>query len=166
MLTEPKVVERSEQPYVAAKASVPMSGFGDVMPKLLSEVFASMQAHDIAPAGAPFIKYNVIDMEGQLEIEVGVPVGMPIVGDGRVIGANLPAGLYASLTYIGDYDGLVDANDALQKWAEAKGLRFAMREAEDGDHFDSRLELYLTDPQEQPDPQKWETEVAYLLADA
>jgi hypothetical protein len=41
-----------------------------------------------------------------------------------------------------------------------------MRETERGDEFDSRIEVYLTDPSSEPDPEKWETEVAYMLADA
>ena len=40
-----------------------------------------------------------------------------------------------------------------------------MAETPDGDRFGSRLELYLTDPVEEPDPANWRTEVAYRLAD-
>ena len=37
--------------------------------------------------------------------------------------------------------------------------------AETGDGFGARLESFLTDPQEEPDPAKWETQVAIRLAD-
>ena len=35
---------------------------------------------------------------------------------------------------------------------------------ENGDAFRSRLEIYHTDPDQEPDPAKWETEVAIKLA--
>lgn len=40
-----------------------------------------------------------------------------------------------------------------------------MTETDHGDEFESRIEVYLTDPETEPDPEKWETEVTYLLAD-
>ena len=67
--------------------------------------------------------------------------------------------------YRGHYDGLVDANAALQAWAGERGLAFDQREGLDGEAFGGRIESYLTDPQQEPDPAKWETEIAYRLAD-
>ena len=34
-----------------------------------------------------------------------------------------------------------------------------------GDHLDARYESYLSDPQTEPDPSSWRTDVLYLLAD-
>jgi hypothetical protein len=51
-----------------------------------------LAAHGAAPAGAPFLKYNVIDMARQLEIEAGVPVATAVDGDSRVLSGILPAG--------------------------------------------------------------------------
>jgi effector-binding domain-containing protein len=166
MLTEPKIVERGEQPYAGIKASVTMESIGETIGSSMDELFARLGTLRIEPSGAPFVRYNVIDMERRLEIEIGVPVAQEIAGDGRVTPGVLPAGRYASVTHIGPYEGLVGANAALQEWAEARELRLAMSETPDGDTFESRLEVYLTDPAEEPDPQKWETEVAYLLADS
>jgi effector-binding domain-containing protein len=165
LLTEPRIVERDEQPYMGIRTSVTMpeiSGFIDASFPL---VFAHLETNSIQPAGPPFVRYHLIDMDGQLDIEVGVPVASAISGDDRVSAGVLPAGRYGALTYTGPYDGLIDANEALQQWAERQGLRWAMSETEAGDRFASRVEVYLTDPANEPGPQKWETEVAYLLAD-
>ena len=35
-------------------------------------------------AGPRFLRYHVIDMAGEMNIEVGVPVATPLPGDGRV----------------------------------------------------------------------------------
>ena len=34
-----------------------------------------------------------------------------------------------------------------------------------GDAFGSRVEFFITDPDDEPDPKKWETQVAIRLAD-
>ena len=35
----------------------------------------------------------------------------------------------------------------------------------DGDRWGARLEFYLTDPREEPDMSKWQTQLAFRLAD-
>jgi len=58
---------RAEQPYAAIKARVPMSGLGGLGARL-GEVFASLSARGVAPAGPPFFKYNVIDYGRVLQV--------------------------------------------------------------------------------------------------
>jgi hypothetical protein len=38
-----------------------------------------------------------------------------------------------------------------------------VRRTPEGDKFGGRLEVYLTDPAVEKDPQKWETQVAFKL---
>jgi hypothetical protein len=73
MITSPKIVERGEQPYVAVKSVVSMKEIGAVAGKFLEEISGWVGGHGLTPAGAPFFKYNVVDMERGLEIEFGVP---------------------------------------------------------------------------------------------
>jgi effector-binding domain-containing protein len=164
MTTSPRVVDRSEQPYVAVKSVVTMKEIGAVAGKFLGEVFGWVGGHGLTPAGAPFFKYNVVDMEHGLEIEFGVPTATLAVGDDRVIASVLPAGRYASLVHRGPYEQLYDANGALLDWIKQQGLKMDVRPSPQGDRFGCRLEVYLTDPAVEKDPQKWETEVAILLA--
>jgi effector-binding domain-containing protein len=76
----------------------------------------------------------------------------------------LPAGRYASLIHRGPYEQLYDANGTLGKWIEEQGLKVDVKPTPEGDKFGCRLEVYLTDPAVEKDPQKWETEVAFKLA--
>ena len=166
MLTMPKIIERIEQPYVAITAKVTMREIGPSAETLLPEVFGWLEQRGITPAGAPFFKYNVIDMERQLEIEFGVPTSAVVAGDARVHAGRLPAGRYASLVHRGPYDALYDANAALIRWAKERGIHFDVEKTEAGDKFGSRLEIYRTDPRKEPDPANFETEVAIRVADA
>ena len=164
MITGPKLEDRAEQPYVAIRTQVTMQDWGTAIPQLLGEVQAWLEKRGAAPAGAPFIRYRVINMAAKLDIELGFPVASAASGDARVSAGVLPAGRYASLVYTGDYAGLVGANAALLDWGAEKGLVWDSWAADNGDAFGARFESYLTDPGTEPDPAKWETEVAIRLA--
>ena len=164
-MSAPEIVTRAEQPYVAVRARVTIETLGVVVPPLNQLVFAWLGERGVAPAGAPFWKYDVIDMPGRLEVEAGVPVTGAVEGDGRVISGVLPAGRYATVVHVGHPSELAAATGALLDWAAGQGLAFDMSPGEDGEHWGSRLEIYLTDPREEPDMSKWETQLAFRLAD-
>jgi hypothetical protein len=99
MLSEAHVIERSAQPYVAIKSQVTMQTLGAVLPGLHPHVFAWLGQRGISPAGAPFWKYNVIDMNRSLEVEVGVPVAAAVPATTRCWRAcSRPAGTRRSAT--------------------------------------------------------------------
>jgi effector-binding domain-containing protein len=163
---EPKIAERAAQHYAAIQATVPMGGISGAVDDAFPELFGWLVGAGTAPAGPPFIRYLVIDMEALLQLEFGVPVAAPVTGGGRIKPGILPAGRYAVLRHTGSYDGLVDANAALQRWAHDHGLEFEMKDTPEGSAWASRFEQYITDPSKEPDPSTWETDVAYLLRDA
>jgi effector-binding domain-containing protein len=165
MITEPKLEQRDEQPYVAIRTHVTMQDMVTVLPQHWSEAFAWLERQGMAPAGAPFIRYLVIDMDAALEIEVGVPVPSVLSGDARIRTGVLPAGRYATLIHTGHYSGLVDATAALLAWAEGNGIVWQTATVENDTVWGARLEFYLTDPANEPNPEKWETELAFLVAD-
>ena len=106
---------------VAITAKVTIREIGPSAETLLPEVFAWLGQRGIAPAGAPFFKYNVIDMERQLEIAFGVPTSQLVAGDGRVHAGRCRPGRYASLVHRGPDDDLYDANASLIGWAKRAG---------------------------------------------
>jgi effector-binding domain-containing protein len=164
MLSEPEIVERGEQPYAGVGTAA--RDIGAAFPRLLAELAAGLERLGVTPTGPPFVRYVVIDMEADLQIELGMVVAESIPDGEGLIAGVIPAGRYASVIHTGHYDGLVDANAALQIWAEREGLRWAVLETPVGDRWDARLEIYLTDPQAEPDPARWRTEITYLLAEA
>jgi effector-binding domain-containing protein len=165
MPAAPEVVDWPDRPYVAIPAHVTMATIGTVVPPLNGEVFRWLAERGAGAAGPPFWKYNVIDMDRELEIEAGVTVPQPLAGDGRVVAGTLPAGRYATLTYVGHPSELAGATQALLDWAAGQGLAWDMSPGEGGERWASRLEIYLTDPSQEPDMSKWVTQLAFRLAD-
>jgi effector-binding domain-containing protein len=160
----PTVEERPAQPYVAIRRTITMQTFPEVADRL-PEVFGWLAAQGIAPAGPPFFRYLVIDMERELDVEAGVPVAAPLDGQGDVRGGVLPAGRYALTTHVGHPDELVAVTGAFLEQAAAHGLRWDATATDRGTRWGCRLEVLHTDPAREPDMEKWETQLAFRLAD-
>jgi effector-binding domain-containing protein len=164
MLTLPKIVEREAQPYVALRRTVRMP-FGDTVDATMPKLWQWIGDHRVEPVGPPFFKYNVIDMASELEIEFGAPTSLVLEPDREVVTGTLPAGRYATLTYHGHYDNLMDVTAVLNGWVKERGLEFDMQPTAKGDKFACRLEIYPNDPREVPEPENWETVLAFKLKD-
>lgn len=163
MLTLPTIVERAAQPYVAIRKQVAIP-FDAVIGPTMDAMFTAVKVKSLEVVGPAFFKYNIVNMP-ELEIEFGVPVAAPAGSDGELIGGTLPAGRYAQTTYWGHYDNLMDVNAILIGWAREKGLAWDATTGSDGDHFAARLEIYPNNPDEEPDPNKWETTLAIKIKD-
>lgn len=162
MHTEPGTVERPEQPYVAVRGTVTMATIS-TMADRIPEVFAWLAARGLDPAGPPFLRYLVIDMKHELEVEAGVPLAAPVAGDGEIRAGVLPAGRYAAVTHTGPYDGLVPTIADLRRWADDQGLAWDMTREGRVERWGCRIESYRTDPRQEPDPAAWETDVFFRL---
>ena len=162
MIGEIRIDERPQEFTLGIRVRTPMKGMFAVVDKLFKELNAWKKTHGVVPSGPPFLRYHVIDMQGEMDIEVGIPVTEPHAGDERVTPGEIPAGRYASLIFTGS--GLA-GNKALVEWAKANGVAWDRWEDPQGDAFRARYERFLTDPKVEPRKTRWEIEVAIKLAD-
>lgn len=158
-----RIEERAGQPYRGITRHITMSTF-DVVADRFPEIFGWLADRGVEPAGAPFFRYHAIDMENELEVEAGVPVppnsAVP-ASDEDVTAGTLPAGRYVVTEYTGHPDGLQRVTGELLAWAGRQGLEF---DEHDG-RWAGRVEFYFTNPAEEPDMNKWETQLAFKLKD-
>jgi effector-binding domain-containing protein len=162
---EPTIEQRAALSYAGIRMQFPMDGFPAAADATIPELFGWLEKHGIPPAGPPFIRYHVIDMPAELDVEFGMPVQATVEGDDRVRPGSLPAGRYVTLLHTGPYDGLTASNAALQDWARDRGITFDSWDTERGEAWRCRVEHYPTDPAAEPDPAKWEVDVAYLVTE-
>jgi hypothetical protein len=160
----PTVVQRPAQRYVAERATVGIPDFPRIADRL-PPLAATLAAHGVALAGAPFFRYRAIDMSAELVVEAGIPLVAPIAVDPPLFVDVLPAGRYATLTHVGHPEELMGATAALLDWAQRRGLRWDMTPTPEGEVWGARLEVLLTNPAEEPDLHKWETALLFRLAD-
>jgi effector-binding domain-containing protein len=162
----PVLVERREVPYVGIVRAVTMPTFPLVADRL-PDVLRWLDGHSLHPAGPPFFRYHLIDMDGELRVEAGVPVDEPIAAaDGDVTPGLLPAGTYAVTTHVGHPEELVQVTAELLAYGDAHGWEWDRHRTPQGDAWGCRLEMLLTDPRVEPDMSRWETQLAFRLASA
>ena len=157
------VQDRGQQPYVGMTASVTMDDFSPVADRL-PEIIGRLAERGVQPAGAPFFRYRVIDMEREMVIEAGVPIAEPLDVDGLDADV-LPAGRYVTTSFTGHPMQLMKVTADLLGWADDQGLVFEQHMGPQGDVWGCRLEFYETDPAVEPDMNRWTTTLAFRLAD-
>ncbi|MGN9836700.1 GyrI-like domain-containing protein [Nonomuraea sp. H19] len=161
----PEIVEFPERPYVGIRKTITMTSFNLVGDRL-GEIIGWLVQRGAYPAGAPFFRYDSIDMAGdRLVVQAGVPVATPVEGEGEIFAGTLPAGRYVTVSHHGHPDQLMGVTDAMLKWAADQGLTWDMTSEEGGtEHWGCRLELYNTNPAEEPDLNNWDTDLQFRLA--
>ena len=162
-ISEPFVEERTEQPYIGIPILAGLSEWDEIN-GLVGELFDWLKANGIKPAGVPFFRYWCTgDSEGKYKMEVGVPVKRMVTGDQRVVASYIPGGSYLAALHKGHPDNLGKSLDALEQWALQEGLDIDKRWEGEDEIWNGRFEFYVTDPETEPDLNKWGIEIAFLL---
>jgi len=157
----PAVVAKPERHCAGIRVVTPFRGMFAVRDRLMGELYGWAGERGLT-WGHTFFRLHVVDMEGPMDIEVGVVTDEAVQGDGRIRAGVLPAGRYATLTYINHGRR---ANSTLLNWVREQSLTLDRAESPDGDRFGCRYEAYLTDPRSERMKTRWRTELAIRLAD-
>ncbi len=143
--------QREEQNYAAIQKTVHMEEIPTVLPALIPKVLNWLEEKNIKPASAPF--FNYVNMNGEtMDVEVGFVVNKEIKGNELVKSGQFEAGKYAVATYFGPYYNLPKAHMELGKYAKENNIKTT-----------TATEFYVTDPQAENDPQKWQTDIVAKL---
>ena len=162
ILEGPSIVTKPDTAYVGIRVVTPFRGMLATRDELMTDLVEWLDAHDVRDQGPLFLRLHVIDMNGPMDLEVGFITTEALDGDDRVRAGVLPAGRYASLTYV---NHARRANGALLEWADTNGVRLDKWDGPTGDHFACRYEAYLTDPRSEPRKTKWRVALNIRVAD-
>lgn len=167
MISKPQIVQRAEQPYAAIRVQVPIP-FGSYLRPLWAEVSTWLAGQSSTQHGPPHIRYLTTDMSRKLDIEVGFHTPTLLTGNQRVFTGVFPAGAYAVAIYTGTVrgKGLMRATGEFLDWAKENAIPWQTRLVDGAEWWDARIENYLTDPDIEPDLKKWQTELAFKVAES
>jgi hypothetical protein len=162
----PSIVARSNRSCIGIRVVTPFRGMFAVRDRLMEELYAWADERAVG-YGHTFFRLHVVNMAGSMDVEVGVITDEVITdevipGDGRIRTGVLPAGRYATLTYVNHGRR---ANGMLRDWAQQEGLTLDCTASVEGERFGCRYEAYLTDPQSERMKTRWRIELAIRLAD-
>lgn len=163
-LTTPVVEYKEQQPYVAIRVTVDRQEIPTVVPPLIPQVFDWLEENKVEQEGPPFFRYLSCTQNGRITVEAGIPVEKPQKGDGRIMPGEFPAGRYLKVTHMGDYSNLREAHMFLESWAERNGFAVDQQMQNNDVEWAARTEFYVNDWEVEPDSEKWQTDIAFLLA--
>ena len=147
-MSEFSLIERASQPTAVVRSTIPVSDIPEFLGRAYEAVMRVLASQGIAPVGEPFA-YYLGPPKTTVELEAGFPIAIPCAPAGEVVAGELPSGTIASATHVGPYETMVDTYAHLTDWITAQGL------VPGG----TMWETYLTDPQQEPDPTKWRTQI-------
>ncbi|WP_328671564.1 GyrI-like domain-containing protein [Streptomyces sp. NBC_00322] len=133
----PPVVERGEQLYAFVRGTVRMDAFAPIADRL-PELFGWLTSRGAELAAPPSSASTASTWKGSRRSRRASP--------------SCPCRSPREIS-------------AVREWAEREGLEWDMTVVDGAERWACRLESYLTDPRVEPDPSKWEIELAFRLAD-
>ncbi|WP_435021760.1 GyrI-like domain-containing protein [Tundrisphaera sp. TA3] len=154
MVEPPQIVETADRLTACIPLVVPRAEIQFVMGPSLRELYATLAAQGIAPAG-PWLTHHRRRPSDTFDFAVSVPVHTPVAPSGRVIPGRLAAARVARTVYGGPYEGLAGAWGELTAWVASRGLA----------RCEDLWEAYLVGPESGRDPAAWRTELNQPLAD-
>jgi len=151
---EVTVKEVTPQHVAALRRHTSLATIGDDIQQAFATLGAAVGKAGAAMAGPPFLVMpDVIDEEMDGDVELCFPLAAPFAGEGEVRGEEMPAMTVASTIHRGPYDEVGPAYHTLTGWIQEHGHEVA----------GPPREVYLTDPQETPDPADYLTEVQFPI---
>lgn len=147
------VIEHGEQPTAVVRQTVPMTELTDFFGRAFTATMAAVQSQGGQVAGPPFGKYYGTPSD-VVDVEAGFPVAAPITPAGEVVPGTLPAGRVVEAVHVGPFDTLETTYAEVMRYFTDAGLTPA----------DVMWECYLSDPEAEPDPATWRTQVCWPVA--
>jgi effector-binding domain-containing protein len=117
-----------------------------VVPQACGEVWEFIRASRLPHPGRNLALY----LDGEVNLECGVEIAQPFVGNDRVVCSSTPAGMVATTVHMGPYERLHEAHAAIREWCTTHGHSVAVPNWEVYGHWND-------------DPSKLRTDVFYLL---
>lgn len=148
MIDTPQIITTAVQQAAVIHLVIPRSEIRHVMGPGLKELYSTLAAQGIKPAGPWFSHHRTMQPE-TFDFEICVPVSSPVTASGRVAPGELRAATVARTVYHGGYEGLSDGWAKLMAWIGENGHSAAP----------DLWEVYVTGPESSPDPATWRTEL-------
>lgn len=149
----PRKVHLTQQPVAVVREQVRTDSLTDFFGRAFGTVMAAVQMQGADPVGPPFALYRGMPTD-TVDVEAGFPISGNFTDANGVVSGTLPETDAVEATHIGPYDTLQETYGAIQQQMAAEGHTPA----------DTMWEFYLSDPEKEPDPAKWQTRVVWPIA--
>lgn len=152
-MTEIRMTEHQAQMTAVVRERVPVRDLPQFFGRALSKAMSAVQAQGRHPVGPPFSLYHGMPTDS-VDVEAGFPVDGPITAVDGVTPSSLPAGRVVEATHVGPYDTLPQTYEEIVGHLKEQGLTPSS----------DMWEVYLSDPEQEPDPATWRTQIFWPVA--
>lgn len=140
-------------PALSVKDSVSVENIGTFLETYFPQLYMYIIRKGGTPQGHPYsVTYNW-DPEGMLLMEAGIPLTEAIEGQDNMKATETPSGKVLKAVHWGPYDQVAKVYNALEQYMSVLKIEPA----------GAPWEVYVTDPMQEPDPEKWETIVYFPI---
>jgi effector-binding domain-containing protein/ribosome-associated toxin RatA of RatAB toxin-antitoxin module len=146
-----KVVDLDLLPSLSILDSTTIDGIGELLGRNYGMIMAYVMQKEIPMTGFPFAVYYNWDPEGMIVIRAGIPVPEGTNGKEAIEYFELPAGKAVYAKHFGSYDS-GETHFAIENYVMANDIDCNMNFI---------WEVYITDPMNEPDTTKWQTDIYY-----
>ncbi|NTV93362.1 MAG: transcriptional regulator [Chlorobiaceae bacterium] len=147
----PELLELTPIPALTIKCTARVAALPALFDSGYRRILEYVKQESAGTAGPPFAIYSTRDSD-DIDVEFGFPVTRAVAGSGSIIASLTPSGKAVSTLFIGPYEDVEPAYDALLKWVADNNLTAGS----------VAYEVYLSDPKDTlPEMQK--TRIHLLL---
>ena len=145
-------VDMPETYFATVRTTGPAENISKYLEEGYGKLIGLMGAEDVEMVGRPSGIYYMFDEEkGITDMAAAMPIAEATdLGKGTET-VTVPAGKAYVIDYYGNYDGTGPAHYAIADYAKAHNTELV----------DMAIEVYVTDPGEESDPNKWLTKIMY-----
>lgn len=130
-----ELIELQPQPTLCIRARTSVSQLPGTLGGGYKKIYEYLVNTGELPGGAPYVAYFNMEMD-DLDIEAGYPVSKTITGNGMIKPGEIPAGRYGTTSFVGPYQEMSSAYEALTQWMQANKY----------EPSGTVYEIYLNDP--------------------
>ncbi len=145
-----EVREQPIQPALSIRSRISVQDLPREIGRALKAITTHLTNLGEKPAGASFVAYYNMDMQ-DLDVEIGFPISKQLMGKGEIQSSELP-GKVATCLFVGPYNEIRPAYDALTEWTEQQGY----------EPTGIAYEIYFDDPSQTP-PEELKTQIMFPL---
>jgi len=145
-MSEYSLVDYEPRPTAVVRGRVKLQDLPAFFAHSLPLVLQAIEAQGVRPGGEPFAYYRGVP-NGSVDVEAGFPVLGAFTSTGAIALGELPGGRVVTGLHLGPYFSVGQTYARMTAWAVAHGLRPTA----------DTWEVYLTDPEREPDPTHWRT---------
>lgn len=138
---------------IAIKEECPNEKLNSKILKTFSNLLRHLKANNMNITEPPIVVYHASNKEDHTVLECAIPISEKINVSDKIKVIELPATKTIMASHFGHYNTVKTTSDALELYINENNIEV----------IGSRFEIYITDPMQEPDSRKWETQIYYPI---